>query len=478
MTKPTNTKLPLPFDVSDDLAEQVKDSLFAHFADLCDGALIVDREARIDWITDRYLELLGQSREEVMGKATEEVLPNSLMRQVVETGRPIMLDIMDYGKASYVVMRMPLHDKHKEVVGAIGFVLFDDTAQLTPIVSRYNRMRQDLNEARNRLNQRETRYSLNSFVGKSDLCLDIKQRAITAARTNSPVLIFGETGTGKEVLAQAVHQLSPRSAKPFVAINVAAIPETLLEAEFFGVSPGAYTGAERNGRVGKFVLAQGGTLFLDEIGDMPIALQTKLLRVIQEGEVEPIGSNRLISLDVRIIAATSHDLREGIKNGRFRSDLYYRLSVFELQIPPLRERLIDIPLLCDVLIKRICQRLGVQTRYLTSEAAESLTHYDWPGNVRELSNVLEHCILMAGEESILDAAAIEQTLQKRNRSLSASPPLILSSSISLHGQVAETERLAIHEALAASRGNKKEAARLLGISRTSLYEKLSTLGMR
>ena len=470
--------LPIPFDGADNLAEQVKESLFANFVDVCDGALIVDQEARIVWISDRYLELLDRKREEVMGKMTEEILPNSLMRQVVETGQPIMLDIMDYGKASYVVMRMPLRDAKKKVVGAIGFVLFDDTEQLTPIVSRFTQMRNALTEAHNKLVQREAKYSLNSFIGRSAPCLEIKQRAMTAARTNSPVLILGETGTGKEVLAHAIHQLSPRAGKPLVAINVAAIPETLLEAEFFGVSPGAYTGADRKGRQGKFALAQGGTIFLDEIGDMPCPLQTKLLRVIQEAEVEPIGSNRLIALDVRIIAATSRNLHEDMINGRFRSDLYYRLSVFDLHVPPLRERLEDIPLLCDALIEKICRRLGVRSRRLTREAMHLLTTYNWPGNVRELSNFLEHCVLMAGKEAVLTEQDIGRALNKRKGSPADDPRGVLLGPATLNRQIAEAERIAIHEALTAARGNKKEAARRLGISRTSLYEKLSSLGMK
>jgi len=474
-------KLPIPFDCADDLTEQVKDSLFANFVEVCDGAVVVDCEVRIVWISDRYLQLLGRKREEVMGRVTEEILPNSLMRQVVTTGQPIMLDIMDYGKASYVVMRVPLRDKQKRIVGAIGFVLFDDTALLTPIVARYNRMRNDLTVARNKLVQREAKYTLSGFVGSSASCLEIKQRAVTAARTNSPVLILGETGTGKEVLAHSIHQLSPRCCKPFVAINVAAIPETLMEAELFGVSPGAYTGAERKGRDGKFALAQGGTLFLDEIGDMPFSLQTKLLRVIQEGEVEPIGSNKLIPLDVRIIAATSHNLRQDIEAGTFRSDLYYRLCVFDLHIPPLRERLEDIPQLCEVLIKRICQRLGVRPRQLNHKALKSLATYGWPGNVRELLNFLEHCILMAGEEAVLTEIDIDRALCRRNipgEAASEGSRPGAASSATLHRQVADAERVAIQEALVAAKGNKREAARRLGISRTSLYEKLSALGMR
>jgi len=471
-------EIQLPFDVADELAEQLKESLFANFIDIYDGAIIVDRDARIVWISDRYLQLLGTDRDSVMGKATEEVLPNSLMRKVVETGKPIMLDIMDYGKESYVVMRLPLRDKNKEVVGAIGMVLFDGTEQLTPIMSRYNRMRNDLTEVRKKLVQREAKYSLSNFVGRSAPCLEIKKRAMIAARTISPILILGDTGTGKELLAHAIHTMSPRGCNPFVAINVAAIPDTLLEAEFFGVSPGAYTGAERKGRDGKFVLAQGGTLFLDEIGDMPLPMQIKLLRVLQEHEIEPIGSNRIIPLNVRIIAATSRNLREDVKNGEFRADLYYRLNVFELQVPPLRDRLEDLPLLCEDLMKNICQRLGMCVKTINQDALQRLAAYSWPGNVRELSNLLEHCILIAENDVVLTEIDIDRALSERKEHGSDEAAGYSMRTRTLNRQVADAERHAILEMLDATKGNKKEAARRLGISRTNLYEKMASLGMR
>ena len=229
-------------------------------------------------------------------------------------------------------------------------VIFDDARQLAPVVSRFQSLRSELADTRRKLDEaRRSKYTFASFIGASPRCVAVKNKARRAARAASPVLILGETGTGKELLAHAIHAASPRAGGPFVAVNIAAVPETLLEAEFFGVAPGAYTGAERKGRSGKFELAQGGTLFLDEIGDMSPALQSKLLRALQEKEIEPVGSNRLINVDVRIIAATSRDLPREIEAGRFRADLFYRLNVITLDVPPLRDRLDDLPFIAEAL---------------------------------------------------------------------------------------------------------------------------------
>jgi transcriptional regulator with PAS, ATPase and Fis domain len=249
----------------------------------------VDRDARIVWMNEQYPRHLGFSDPaEAIGKPVEDVIPNSQMRSVVTSGRPIMLDIMEFGSESFVVMRLPVRDETGEIIGGFGVVVFDDPRQLAPIVSRFQNLRHELADTRRKLDEaRRTKYTFTSFVGASPACLAVKDQARRAARASSPVLILGETGTGKELLAQAIHSASPRAASPFVAVNIAAIPETLLESEFFGVAPGAYTGADRKGRSGKFELAQGGTLFLDEIGDMSPALQAKLLRACRRRRSKP-----------------------------------------------------------------------------------------------------------------------------------------------------------------------------------------------
>jgi transcriptional regulator with PAS, ATPase and Fis domain len=257
-------------------------SLFERLNNLCEGAIAVDAEARIVWINNKYLATLGlHCADEALGRDVEEIIPNSLMREVVRTGEPILLDIMGFGSQSFVVTRMPLQDDAGRVIGGIGFVLYDRLQYLKPLVAKFAKLQVELADAQRKLvEERRPRYTLSSIVGSSAACVEVKRQARRAAQQDTTVLLCGETGTGKELVAQAIHAASDRAKRPFIGINVAAIPEALLEAEFFGAAPGAYTGAEKKGREGKFKLADGGTLFLDEIGDMPLALQTKLLRVL------------------------------------------------------------------------------------------------------------------------------------------------------------------------------------------------------
>jgi transcriptional regulator with PAS, ATPase and Fis domain len=463
------------FADADRLRQRAMESLFGQFAELCDGVLVVDREARIVWMNDRYPRKLGiPNAADAIGKPVEEVIPHSLMREVVNGGQPIMLDIMDVGAEALVVTRLPLRGDDGAVIGAIGFVLYEDARQLAPVVTRYQQLRADLADVQRKLaDARRTKYTFASFVGTTPACVALKQEARRAARTASPVLILGETGTGKELLVQAIHAAGPRAGGPFVAVNIAAIPETLLEAEFFGVAPGAYTGADRRGRDGKFKLADGGTLFLDEIGDMSPGLQAKLLRALQEREIEPVGSNQLIPVDVRIVAATSRDLAREIAAGRFRADLYYRLNVVTLNIPPLRARTDDLPLLCEFLADNICRQLGLPPHDVPPEVVDRLRTHDWPGNVRELANVLERALLMA-EGARLSVADIERILPQPQMPANAATP---AGPATLTQTLADAERNAIRGALQSCGGNKAQAAKLLGISRASLYEKLAALGI-
>ncbi len=449
-------------------------SLLAHFADVCAGVVIVDASANVVWMNDHYPRRLHIADPAAMiGRPIEEIIPNSQMRQVVERGRPIMLDVMDFEGDSFVVTRLPLRNADGQVVGGVGFMIFDDLRHLAPVVSRYQKLRQELAEAERKLaDARRTKYTFSSFIGAGAACSDLKQAARRASRTSSSVLILGETGTGKELLAQAVHAASPRASGPFVAVNIAAVPENLLEAEFFGVAPGAFTGAERRGRDGKFKLADGGTLFLDEIGDMSLALQAKLLRALQEREFEPVGSNKLISVDVRIIAATSRDLEKMVAEGAFRADLYYRLNVISLRTPALRDRPEDMALLAEYLIESICRLQGMPLHGISSQALNRLLQHDWPGNVRELANVLERALLMT-DGDVLEAGDLDLVMPKPK--LPAS--FVGDNVIGIAEAVASAERAAILAALRNSNGNKVQAARLLGISRAALYEKIAALGV-
>ncbi len=324
--------------------------------------------------------------------------------------------------------------------------------------------------------QLDERFGLASMAGKSAPMRALFLLIETVAPTGATILITGETGTGKEMVARAVHQTSPRHRGRFVAINVSAIPETLLDAELFGHARGAFTGAVTM-RQGRLEQADGGTLFLDEVGTMPMALQMKMLRVLQEREFERIGDNRTIKVDVRIVAATNADLLKMVKDGTFREDLYYRLNVIPVHVPPLRERIEDIPLLVQTFIKKFAPQHASKERELTvsQDAMRRLMAYAWPGNVRQLENAVERALAMIGTRSQIEVTDLPADLQAAEEA-SAKPSLDLPvEGIDLPGLVSRIEKDMIDRALARTERNKGAAARLLGLKRTTLVEKLKRL---
>ncbi len=480
----------LPQD-ADAVLRLAAQSMFDLFAQTAEGMMVVDREHRVVWISEgykRFLPGLGFERaEQFVGRRVEEVVPNTLMAQVIETGRPILVDLLTNQAGTFLVSRLPLRDATGHVIGAVGLVLLDHPeTTMQPLMTKFSRLQKELDDAHAQLAaQRRPKYTIASFIGASAAAMEVKRQARRVAGTDSTVLLLGETGTGKELLAQGIHAASHRAARPFVGVNIAAVPESLLEAEFFGVAPGAYTGAERKGRDGKFELADGGTLFLDEIGDMPLALQAKLLRALQEQEVEPLGSNKVEKVDVRVIAATSRDLAAMVAEGRFRADLYYRLAVVPIRLPRLAERREDIEALVEALMDDIARRSGLPARSVSAEALEWLAAQPWPGNIRELRNVLEQASLMT-DDLVLGPAHLGAGTEARAGAATAiaAPPVPAAgpagpdSMKPLPQAIAELERRAIRDALAATGGNKLAAAKLLGISRATLYEKLAQIGPR
>ncbi|MGN6667013.1 MAG: sigma-54 interaction domain-containing protein [Trinickia sp.] len=445
-----------------------------------EGTLIVDREARVVWVNEQYVQRFGtRHAEEVIGMPCEDVIPYSRMREVVESGQPLLLDILEGEPTPLVVMRLPIKDEHGATIGAIGFALHQRLNSLSPLLARYALMQEQLAAAQESLRrERRPKYSFANFAGTSAGTLDLKRHARRVAATESPVLLLGETGTGKELLAHAIHAASPRASKPFVSVNVAALPDTLLEAEFFGTAAGAYTGAGNKGRPGKFQAAQGGTLFLDEIGDMPLALQAKLLRVLQEKEFEPLGSNKVIHADVRVIAATSQNLHEAVLNGHFRSDLFYRLNVLNVVVPPLRARLDEMEVICEAIFDELCTHGSYEHATLSGEALTALRQHDWPGNVRELRNVLERALLSA-EGATLDADVIRTAIAA---GVHASPSTDRrdkprANSARYDEALAQFERTLIENTLAECGGRVADAAKQLCIGRATLYKKMISLGL-
>ncbi|WOB07597.1 sigma-54 interaction domain-containing protein [Piscinibacter gummiphilus] len=484
----TTTTLPADADGVLKLAAQ---SMFDTLAQAAMGMMVVDRQHRIVWISEgykRFLPGLGHEEGDFVGRLVEEVVPNTLMAHVIETGQPMLVDLLTNQAGTFLVSRMPLRDADGGVIGALGLVLLDHPeTTMQPLMTKFSRLQRELDDARQQLAaQRRPKYTIASFIGSSPVAMETKRQARRVAQTDSTVLLLGETGTGKELLAHAIHAASTRASRAFVGVNIAAVPDTLLEAEFFGVAPGAYTGADRKGRDGKFKLADGGTLFLDEIGDMPVALQSKLLRVLQEQEIEPLGSNKVERVDVRIIAATSRDLPAMVAAGSFRADLYYRLNVLPIRLPALRERLPDLEALVEALADDIARRSGLPHKGLSPDALELLSRQAWPGNIRELRNVLEQATLMT-DDTVLTAAHFSSLvdgvpqLSPPPLPAAAAPRAPVADAAAataaikpLPQAIAELEQRAIREALEATGGNKLAASRLLGISRATLYEKLGS----
>jgi transcriptional regulator with PAS, ATPase and Fis domain len=481
-----------------DVLRRAMESLFRTFENFSEGTFIVDADARVVWINKRYAARFGfPDPQQAIGLDCEAVIPHSLMREVVSTGKPILLDVLETDREPLVVTRLPLKDDAGATIGAVGFALFDEMKALTPLFSHYSRVQQELIATRQSLAQaRRAKYSFASFVGTSAASLEVKRRARRAAQVDSPVLLLGETGTGKELLAHAIHGASARAGKPLVTVNVAAIPEALLEVEFFGAAPGAYTGADRKGRVGKFELADGGTLFLDEIGDMPLPLQGKLLRVLQDSEFEPLGSNRIVRADVRIVAATSADLAARVAAGHFRADLFYRLNVLTIHAPPLRDRLSDIESLAYTML----EELAMQTRgghlELQRDALQLLCAYAWPGNVRELRNTLERAVMLSDSERIdarmlapfVGGALREAIVQPLTATSTASTAM--SATAQSHDDAAAAapleawtdamaafEKRFLEDALHACGGRVAETAAKIGMGRATLYKKIAAHGI-
>jgi two-component system NtrC family response regulator len=337
--------------------------------------------------------------------------------------------------------------------------------EVSLLLSRIEERQNLISENRALREKASTAGAEDKMIGESEEIEEVREKIKKVAPTSTPVLIRGESGTGKEIAAELIHLNSPRAENPFIAINCAAVPATLLESELFGYEKGAFTGADGR-KPGLFKLADGGTLFLDEIGDMPLQLQAKLLRVLENGEILPVGGSSTVKVDVRIVAATNRELSEMQKEGSFRDDLLYRLNVFPVLIPPLRMRKSDIPLLASHFLKK----LG-RPQELSPEIARLLSRYHWPGNVRELRNVLERAVILAGPEDIS-----EKEIQFSEPSREQSPESCLHSLLG-ERTLEEIEEEMVRGAIEKTGGNKSKAAEILGITRRVLYGKLKKYGI-
>jgi len=433
---------------------------------MADGLMVVDPEGVIISINKAMETITGYSKDELVGQSCAILDCDTcfgaraeghdkycaLFKEGNVTRRKCMLRKKD-GKPLYVHKNAAvLKDSGGRVIGGV-----ETLTDLSEVVSKdrvITRLRRELS----------SKDGFKGILGTSPAMQQIFDLISSAAQSEAPVIIYGDSGTGKELVAAAIHKLGVRRKGPFIKVNCAALSESLLESELFGHVKGAFTGADRT-RVGRFEAANGGDIFLDEIGDLPLSTQVKLLRVLQEKEIEKVGDHRPLSIDVRILAATNKDLNRLMEEGRFRQDLYYRIGVIPIMIPPLRERREDIPLLVESFINRIRLKTDKAISGMSKDALDLLFNYDWPGNVRELINVIEYSFVLCHEGEIMPDHLPARLTGKQPRVTTSKPRLVKKK-----GDADERQRLL--EALAATGGNQSKAAKMLGISRVTLWKRL------
>ncbi len=439
------------------------------FDNIHSGAVITDAEGIITHFNTPYARFLGIDPRAQIGRHCTEVMEDSRMHVVARTGMAEINQTHRIKGQDMVVQRIPVK-KNGEVVAVFGQIMYQDVRNAAKLAGRLAEL-----EARVAMYEEElvhlgnTRYTFDHIIGESPEMRQLKKEALRVVDNRFPILITGERGTGKELLARAIHHAGSRRAFPFVRINCDRIPPDVMESDLFGHEEGAGEGARRDARPGKFEMANGGTVFLDEIGKLPLDMQPKLLRVLEEQEFEPVGDSDTTRIDFRLIAATSQNLESMMARRRFRKDLYYRLNVIYLRIPPLRERREDIVPIAEHFLEQLKERSFFPQVHLSRAARRILSAYDWPGNVRELYNVLERAVGTLESDTIRPSDLPYYILQGR-QARRAGPGTIRAVQ-------ARAEKEAIVRALEKSDYNKSRAAEMLGIHRTLLYKKLKKYGL-
>jgi PAS domain S-box-containing protein len=433
-----------------------------------DGIIVVDEKGKTTLINQAMSDFLALHPEEVIGKHITDIMQTSKLHIVANTGVTEKSEVLTVRGKPLIVSRMPII-REGEVVGAVGKAVFPQLPEVQELVEKLRFLENKVTFFQEELQKNRTAQDvMEGIVAESTEMKKLKEEIALVASSSSTVLITGESGTGKEVVAHAVHLCSDRCKGPFVKVNCAAIPENLIEAEMFGYVGGAFTGAAKGGKPGRLELADGGTLFLDEIGDMPFALQSKLLRVLQDREFERLGGTKSIKVNVRIIAATNKNLNKAIAEGAFRADLYYRLNVINLHLPPLRERTEDIIPLTHFFIAKFNRILKGNVRGIAEDALRIMLNYSWPGNIRELENVIERAV------NYTPSGLIQLAHLPREILADSSPEIeVMTGTIRHQDKIGRIERNMIVVALEKAGGNKTKAAKLLNLSRSRLYDKLN-----
>ncbi|WP_109433486.1 sigma-54 interaction domain-containing protein [Bordetella petrii] len=446
---------------------------------------VVDDQARIRYMSPIHEKFFGVERGQATGAEVTTVIENSRLAAVLRTGKTEIGQIQKMRGTSRVVSRTPIVNPEGRIVGAIGQVMFKSPAAVQAMGDEIKRLQQEISFYQRSLPRLSgNMQGMEFIVGESDAIRKLKERIKKIARLDVSVLLVGESGVGKDLVAHAIHQLSPRAARDMVLVNAAAIPGNLVEAELFGYEGGAFTGAEKRGRTGKFEQADQTTLFLDEIGDMPLDIQVKVLRTLQDGTFQRVGSAAQRHSDFRLISATNRDFQRMLATGDFRLDLFYRISAVTIRVPPLRERLEDVPLLAHTFLERFMQRHNVQGKHFGPGVMAYLQSLPWPGNVRQLQHTVERAAIFSEQDEIscedcevpleVDSGpgiqGITGTLREMNMPDDSLSPGKLPS---VHQAKSRIELGMIREALQRFEGNKKKAAEYLGISRSHLYKILS-----
>jgi transcriptional regulator with PAS, ATPase and Fis domain len=433
-----------------------------------EGVVLCDSQGKIRYFNRIYGETFNLSPERDVGKHITEIFPDARIPSVAQTGIPEFGVIYLWKGQKLVVNRIPVKERGK-VIGVITQVLFRDVQELRELNEKVNFLQTKIISIGAEFRQFfQAKYTLDDIIGESDQVQQLKSQVIRHAQSSLPVLILGESGTGKELCAHALHHLSPRSKRAFMVINCAAIPKELMESELFGYEQGAFTGAAPKGRIGKLELVEGGTLFFDEIGDMPLEMQAKILRVIEEKEVTKVGGSKPVPVSFALIAASNRDIESLVQKGGFRSDLYYRINTCVLKIPPLRERKEDIlSIVQHLAFSSECNPTKKLIAF-SDEVLQALWDHDWPGNIRELKNLVNFAVNNLGrEERLVQLNHLPLSFLKARKESS-----LLNSPLPFKKAMLHRGKEIIQEALKATSGNKMAAARLLGISRSVLYEKL------
>ncbi len=442
-----------------------------------EGLIIIDQSGRI--IKFKYEKLMHVKEKDVLGKHVTEVIENTRLHIVLKTGIPEIGDVQMLKGHNVVTSRIPII-RNGVVMGVVGTILFKDVTEVKHLAEHLDQMKKHVKKYKQELKRLNlAKYSFEQILTADPHMLMLIDIAKRASETNSSVYIEGASGTGKEYFAHAIHEASLRRYAPFVRINCAGIPKDLFESELFGYEAGAFTGASTHGKIGKFEMANGGTIFLDELSSMPMEMQAKLLRVIEEREIERVGGNETIALDVRFITASNEDLQMLVKEGRFRSDLYYRLNVVNIKLPDLKNRRRDIALLCQHYLEKFAKENQTPVKLLSKEAKHCLEMYHWPGNVRELRNVIESAVNLASGTQITVAELpeyIAHLVPSQQLSLQFNEAEALSDG-NLKFMMEQVEKKLILQALDKAKGSKTEAAHILGVHRTALYKKMEKLGI-